>query len=98
MLKLAGIAILSISGALVTSAALADHGDNFGANNFGGNNFSSNSWGGNNPGGNSWGGNGGPDQGGFHMTAPEIDPSSAMSALTLLAGGLTVLRSRYSKK
>jgi hypothetical protein len=26
--------------------------------------------------------------------APEIDPSSAMSALTLLAGGLAVIRAR----
>lgn len=30
------------------------------------------------------------------VTAPEIDPSSAMSALTLLAGGLVVLRGRKS--
>jgi hypothetical protein len=30
--------------------------------------------------------------------APEIDPASAMSALTLLAGGLLVLRGRGNKK
>lgn len=30
--------------------------------------------------------------------APEIDPASTMSALTLLAGGLVVLRGRFSKK
>jgi hypothetical protein len=32
------------------------------------------------------------------LTAPEIDPASAMSALTLLAGGLAVLRGRKSGK
>lgn len=36
---------------------------------------------------------GGPPPG----AAPEIDPASAMSALTLLLGGLTVLRGRKSK-
>jgi hypothetical protein len=30
--------------------------------------------------------------------APEIDPASAMSGLTLLIGGLTVLRGRRTKK
>jgi len=30
--------------------------------------------------------------------APEIDPASAMAGLTLLAGGLAVLRGRRSKK
>jgi hypothetical protein len=30
--------------------------------------------------------------------APEIDPSSAMSGLALLAGGLAVLRGRRSKQ
>lgn len=29
---------------------------------------------------------------------PEIDPASAMAGLTLLAGGLAVLRSRIPKK
>jgi hypothetical protein len=29
---------------------------------------------------------------------PEIDPASAMAGLTLLAGGLAVLRGRRSKK
>jgi len=33
-----------------------------------------------------------------HFNAPEIDPASASSALTLLLGGLTVLRSRSSRK
>lgn len=32
-----------------------------------------------------------------HMSAPEIDPSSAVTALTLLLGGVTVLRSRAAK-
>jgi hypothetical protein len=32
------------------------------------------------------------------MSAPEIDPASAMAGLTLLAGGLAVLRGRRSKK
>ena len=31
------------------------------------------------------------------VAAPEIDPASAMSALTLLAGGLAVLRGRRSR-
>jgi hypothetical protein len=30
--------------------------------------------------------------------APEIDPASAMAALTLLAGSLAVLRGRLAKK
>jgi hypothetical protein len=33
-----------------------------------------------------------------HWSAPEIDPSSAITALTLLLGGVTVLRSRIGKK
>ena len=32
------------------------------------------------------------------MSTPEIDPASAMAGLTLLAGGLAVLRGRRSKK
>ena len=35
---------------------------------------------------------------GHAMAAPEIDPASAMSGLTLLLGGLAVLRGRSSKK
>jgi hypothetical protein len=31
------------------------------------------------------------------MAAPEIDPGSAVSALTLLLGGVTVLRGRVKK-
>jgi hypothetical protein len=38
------------------------------------------------------------DNGGHSFQAPEIDPSSAMSAVTLLFGGLAVLRGRMSKK
>lgn len=48
------------------------------------------------PGGDWWG-----DHTGFrehHFNAPEIDPASAITALTLLVGGMTVLRSRISKK
>ena len=33
-----------------------------------------------------------------HLNAPEIDPASAITALTLLVGGMTVLRSRIGKK
>ena len=33
-----------------------------------------------------------------HFAAPEIDPSSGISALTLLLGGLSVMRSRIGKK
>jgi hypothetical protein len=42
-----------------------------------------------------WGGHdsGGPGR----MMAPEIDPSSAITALTLLLGSVTVLRSRVAK-
>jgi hypothetical protein len=32
------------------------------------------------------------------MSAPEIDPASAMSALTMLASGLVIVRGRRSKK
>jgi hypothetical protein len=32
------------------------------------------------------------------VKAPEIDPASAMAGLTLLAGGLAVLRGRRGKK
>lgn len=32
------------------------------------------------------------------VAAPEIDPSGAMAGLSLLAGGLAVLRGRRSKK
>jgi len=45
--------------------------------------------------GGGWGGNGG---GGGQIAAPEIDPSSAVSALTLLLGGLVVLRGRFRKQ
>jgi hypothetical protein len=31
------------------------------------------------------------------LTAPEIDPSSAIAAMSLLVGGLAVLRGRRSK-
>jgi hypothetical protein len=41
-------------------------------------------------------GNGG--HGGSPVAAPEIDPASAFSALTLLAGGLAAIRGRKSKK
>jgi hypothetical protein len=34
---------------------------------------------------------------GHSMAAPEIDPAGAMSAFTLLAGGLAVLRGRRSR-
>jgi hypothetical protein len=40
-------------------------------------------------------GNGG--HGGSPVAAPEIDPASAFSALTLLAGGLAAIRGRKSK-
>lgn len=39
-----------------------------------------------------------PHKGRPAMAAPEIDPASAMSGLTLLLGGLAVLRGRSSKK
>lgn len=32
------------------------------------------------------------------LAAPEIDPSSGIAALTLLLGGLTVMRSRFGTK
>ena len=32
------------------------------------------------------------------VQTPEIDPASAMAGLTLLAGGLAVLRGRIAKK
>ena len=38
------------------------------------------------------------DKGDDVVRAPEIDPASAMAGLTLLAGGLAVLRGRRGKK
>jgi heme/copper-type cytochrome/quinol oxidase subunit 3 len=35
---------------------------------------------------------------GLGFRAPEIDPASALAAMTLLLGGLTVIRGRKSKK
>ncbi len=46
--------------------------------------------------GNWWGDNTGNRD--HHFNAPEIDPASAITALTLLVGGMTVLRSRINKK
>ncbi|HEY2678470.1 MAG TPA: hypothetical protein VGI65_15965 [Steroidobacteraceae bacterium] len=40
---------------------------------------------------------GGPGHGGGSVSAPEIDPASAVTALTLLLGGVTVLRARKSR-
>jgi hypothetical protein len=37
------------------------------------------------------------DKGQFCTAAPEIDPASAIAGLTLLLGGLTVLRGRRTK-
>jgi hypothetical protein len=46
-----------------------------------------------------WWGDWGDHDGNRHgFSAPEIDPSSAITALTLLVGGVTVLRGRSSKK
>jgi hypothetical protein len=39
-----------------------------------------------------------PGHGGKPVKAPEIDPASAMGGLTLLVGGLAVLRGRRQKK
>jgi hypothetical protein len=36
--------------------------------------------------------------GAARVTAPELDPASAMAALTLLGGGLAVLRGRRKKR
>ena len=41
---------------------------------------------------------GNPGHGGKPVQAPEVDPASAMSGLTLLVGGLAVLRGRGKKK
>ena len=48
----------------------------------------------------SWGDWWGDHKGNYdhHFNAPEIDPGSAITALTLLVGGMTVLRSRINKK
>lgn len=35
---------------------------------------------------------------GVRVSAPELDPASAMAALTLLSGGLAVLRGRRMKR
>jgi hypothetical protein len=52
-------------------------------------------WGGGWTGGGTSGGTGGSSG---QFAAPEIDPSSAVSALTLLVGGLVVLRGRFRKQ
>ncbi len=39
-----------------------------------------------------------PGPGGHVTSAPEIDPASAAAALTLLGGGLAVLRARRYRK
>jgi hypothetical protein len=39
-----------------------------------------------------------PGNGDTVVKAPEIDPASAMAGLTLLAGGLAVLRGRRGRK
>jgi hypothetical protein len=45
-----------------------------------------------------WGGHGhGGSNGGGSVAAPEMDPASAATALTLLLGGVTVLRARKSR-
>lgn len=41
---------------------------------------------------------GGSTSGGGTVAAPEFDPASALAALTLLSGGLAVLRGRRSKR
>jgi hypothetical protein len=41
---------------------------------------------------------GGHGAGSTSMSAPEIDPSSAVAALTLLLGGVMVLRSRTANR
>jgi hypothetical protein len=41
---------------------------------------------------------GGNGHGGSPAAAPEIDPGSAMAALTLVTGGLVVLRGRRKNK
>jgi hypothetical protein len=38
------------------------------------------------------------DRGAPSFAAPEIDPASALSAMTLLASGLMIVRGRRSKK
>jgi len=57
---------------------------------------------GNNQNDNGQNGNGQYNNGNHHgnhrtLAAPEIDPASAISALTLLAGGLAVIRGRRTK-
>jgi hypothetical protein len=44
-----------------------------------------------------WGGPGHGGHGGGPVAAPEMDPASAATALTLLLGGVTVLRARKSR-
>jgi hypothetical protein len=41
---------------------------------------------------------GNPGHGGNPTQAPEIDPASAMSGLSLLVGGLAVMRGRRKKQ
>jgi hypothetical protein len=39
-----------------------------------------------------------PDHGSRGFSAPEIDPASALSAMTMLGAGLMIVRGRRSKK
>jgi hypothetical protein len=39
-----------------------------------------------------------PDHDGRGFSAPEIDPASALSAMTMLGAGLVIVRGRRSKK
>jgi hypothetical protein len=44
-----------------------------------------------------WGGPGDGGHGGRSVVAPEMDPASAATALTLLLGGVMVLRARKAR-
>jgi hypothetical protein len=94
MKKIIGLVVLA---ATMSSSAMAfDNGGNGGfGNNFGnGGNGGNGGWG-NGPG---YGPGQGPGKDGGTFAAPEIDPASMLTAMTMLGGGLMVLRGRRSSK
>lgn len=92
MVKPLGIVLLSLASVAVAATAYAD-GSPFGSP-FGG----FNNQGFNNNDNNFFKHDKGCSSSHCVAAAPEIDPASALSALTLLGGGLLVLRGRTKKK
>jgi hypothetical protein len=83
MLAMAGVGLAQAQNYASPGQVTHRNNDNQGNNDQGNNNQGNNGQGNN---------NGNRDK----IAAPEIDPASAITALTLLAGGLAVIRGRRS--